>query len=403
MHAPLSPRSLLVAFALLPLLAGCKESDAESPSPAAQGAPAVEVSVVTATPETLPIVNELPGRIAPTRVAEVRPRVSGIIVERVFEQGSVVEKGDVLFRIDPAPFRVEVERAQAALQRAEAVRLQARQEADRQRELRERNVVSAQQYDDAVAVLAQANAGVAIARAALAAAELNLQYAEVKAPIDGRIGRALITEGALVGPDRPEALATILQLDPVYADFTQSATDLLRLRRTARAGALPDAEAGSVPVRLLMADGDTYPHPGRLLFSEASVDASTGQVTLRGEFPNPDGDLLPGMYVRVRIEQGVQENAIAVPQQAIQRDTGGRAQLYVVNAEGAAELRAVTTGRVIGNRWVVEAGLSAGERVVVEGFQKIRPGMQVSARPWAPDSPPAREHATETSLEGKAG
>ena len=403
MYAPFSLRNLIVALSLLPLLAACKEGEAEAPSAAAGGAPAVEVSVVTVTPESLPITNELPGRIAPTRIAAVRPRVAGIIEQRVFEQGSIVAEGDVLYRIDPAPFRVQVESAQATLQRAKAVQLQARQEADRQAELRERNVVSAQQYDDAIAGLAQANADVAIAQAGLAAAELNLQYAEVKAPISGRIGRALITEGALVSPDSPENLATIQQLDPVYADFTQSANDLLRLRRASQAGALHSAKQEAVTVHLLMDDGSTYPHSGRLLFSEAAVDATTGQVTLRGEFPNPDGDLLPGMYVRVQIEQGVQQNAIAVPQQAVQRDTGGRAQVYVVKEDGSTELRTVVTGRTIGDQWVIESGLSDGERVIVEGFQKIRPGATVSAQAWNSDDDAAGKVVPEAAATENAG
>lgn len=400
---PFSLRTLIVALALVPLLAACGEGDAEGPVAAAETAPAVEVSVVTVAPETLPITNELPGRIAPTRIAEVRPRVSGIVVARVFEQGAVVEQGDVLYRIDPAPFRVQVDSAQATLQRAEAVQLQARQEADRQRELHERRVASAQRRDDAVATLAQANADVAIAQAGLAAAELNLQYTEVKAPIGGRIGRALITEGALVSSGSSENLATIQQLDPIYVDFTQSATDLLRLRRAAQAGALPGADAEAVPVHLLMDDGSAYPSPGRLLFSEAAVDATTGQVTLRGEFPNHDGDLLPGMYVRVLVQQGVQQNAIAVPQQAVQRDAGGLAQVYVVDAEGVAERRTVTAGRTIGDRWVIEDGLRDGDRVIVEGFQKIRPGMPVSAQAWTPGAEAPGDHASDPVPTDNAG
>ncbi|GIK95847.1 MAG: MexE family multidrug efflux RND transporter periplasmic adaptor subunit [Alphaproteobacteria bacterium] len=381
MRRPFALRPALVALSILPLLAACDESGAGNAAAAAgSAAPPVAVSVVTATPEALPITNELPGRIAPTRIAEVRPRVSGIIVERVFEQGSTVKEGDVLYRIDPEPFRVEVDRARATLERAEAAWLQARQEADRQKALRERNVASGQAYDNAVAALAQAQADVASARAGLAAAELSLHYAEVRAPIGGRIGRALITEGALV--DRSVNLATVQQLDPVYADFMQPVSELLRLRRAARDGALTGADAEALPVQLLLDDGSPYPHLGRLLFSESTVDATTGQVTLRGEFPNPDGELLPGMYVRVAIQQGVQQDAIAVPQQAVQRDAGGSAQLYVVGADGTLELRIVTAGRTMGERWVIEDGLAAGEQVVVEGFQKIRPGMPVTAQGW---------------------
>jgi membrane fusion protein (multidrug efflux system) len=342
----------------------------------------VPVSVLTVAPEDVPILNELPGRIAPTRIAEVRPRISGIVVERVFEQGSVVKQGDVLYRIDPAPFKVQVDSSRATLQRAEASQLQARQNADRQTALRQRDIASAQQFETATAVLAQADADVALAKAGVAAAELNLQYTDVRAPIGGRIGRALITEGALVGTGAADILATIQQLDPVYADFTQSANELLHLRRALKAGELAGNKPNETPVKLLFDDGSPYQHQGRLLFSEAAVDALTGQVTLRGEFPNPEGDLLPGMYVRVVIQQGVQRNVITVPQQAVQRDGGGRSQVYVAKDGKTAELRMVTTGRIIENRWVIENGLQAGDQIIVEGFQKLRPGGPIAAQPW---------------------
>jgi membrane fusion protein, multidrug efflux system len=351
--------------------------------------PPAPVGIITTAPQDLPVTNELPGRIAPTRIAEVRPRVSGIVLERVFTQGSIVKEGDVLYRIDPAQFKVQVDSAKATLQRAEATQLQARQNEERQKDLRDRNVSSASTLETAVAVLAQADADVASARANLAAAELNLQYSEVRAPITGRIGRAMITEGALVVANSTENLATIQQLDPVYADFTQSASQLLALRRGLKLGALTSSNPGEARARLLLDDGTPYDHPGRLLFSEAAVDATTGQVTMRAEFPNPDGDLLPGMYVRVLIEQGIQNDAIAVPQQAVQRDGSGAAQVYVVKADSTVELRAVTTGRVSGNQWVIENGMKTGEKVVVEGFQKLRPGAKVNPAPWKPVAGPA--------------
>lgn len=371
------------AVLLLPLLlAACDQDSGQGKAQASAGErPPVPVSVVEVRPEPVPIVNELPGRIAPTRIAEVRPRVSGIVVERVFEQGSTVREGDVLYRIDPEPFRVQVQSAQATLERAKAVQLQARQQAERQKELRSRKVASAATYDDAVAALAQANADVALAQANLAAAQLNLQYSEVKAPISGRVGRALVTEGALVVANSPDSMAIIAQLDPVYADFTQSANQLMQLRRAFQSGAVTSGQE-EAPVRLQFDDGTPYPHQGRLLFSESSVDVSTGQVTLRGEFPNPDNELLPGMYVRVVIEQGVQRDALAVPVQAVQRDGSGNAQLYIVGADGKAELRTVRAGRVVGQRWVIDEGLAPGEQVVVEGFQKIRPGTPVAPQPW---------------------
>lgn len=386
MFEPITVRSgratLVAAFAgILSIVGGCGEQPANQAGGAPQSVP-VGVSVITVVPETLPITNELPGRIAPTRIAEVRPRVSGIVIERVFQQGSLVNEGDILYRIDPAPFRVRVDSAKATLRRAEATLVQARQSADRQKQLRERAVTSDQAYENAIATLAQADADVAGARAGLAAAELDLQYSEVKAPISGRIGRAMITEGALVSATGTDNLATIQQLDPIYADFTQSANQLLALRRAAKAGTVGGANEDQAIVRLFLDDGTEYRHQGRLLFSEAAVDVTTGQITLRGEFPNPDGDLLPGMYVRVQIVQGEQANAIAVPQQAVQRDPGGQSQVYVVGAEEKAELRNVSAGRVIGNRWVIDRGLKAGERVVVEGFQTLAPGATVDAKPW---------------------
>lgn len=291
-------------------LSACGQS--EGSGEAAPTMPPPAVSVVQVAPDAIPMVTELPGRVAPTRIAEVRPRVSGIIVERVFTQGSHVEEGDVLYRIDPEPFRVQVTSAEATLQRAKAVQLQARQQADRQRELRERQVTSAQQYDDAIALLAQADADVAAAEAGLAAARLNLDYAEVKAPITGRIGRALVTEGALVAANAPENLATIQQLDPIYVDFTQSVNELLQLRRMLAAGELVSPAPGEARVLLRYDDGTEYAHAGRLLFSEVTVDETTGQVTMRAEFPNSDGELLPGMYVRAVLEQGVRNHALAV-------------------------------------------------------------------------------------------
>lgn len=378
-------RKLIAAFLATALLAGCNEVSSKSEAGAAKAPPPTGVSFVEVAAETIPITNELPGRIAPTRIAEVRPRVSGILVERVFEQGSVVKEGDVLYRIDPQTFRVEVERAKATLQRAEASHLRASQQADRQKELRDRKVTSAQALETATAELAQANADVALARAGLDAARLNLQFSEVRAPITGRIGRALLTEGALVDPSRG-VLATIQQLDPVYADFTQSANQLLRLRRALDVGGPNGPKSGEASVRLLLDDGEEYPHPGRLLFSEAAVDATTGQITLRGEFPNSNGDLLPGMYVRVLLEQGKEENAVAVPQQAVQRNAGGQAQVYLVGADDKAELRPVETGRVVGSRWVITSGIEPGDKVIVEGFQKLRPGAPLAATPWVAEA-----------------
>lgn len=373
------------AFAFVGLLlAGCDDGPGAGAAQEGGGGerPPQPVAVITVQEEAIPLVNELPGRIAPTRIAEVRPRVAGIVTERVFKQGSEVAEGDVLYRIDPERFRVQVERARATVTRAEAQRRAAEQAADRQEALRERNVVSAQAYDDAIAALAVANASVAVAEAELAAAELDLRHAEVRAPIAGRIGRARITEGALVTASGAESLATIQQLDPVYADFTQPARALMALRRAWKSGELERSADGAATVRLRFDDGSGYAHDGRLLFSEATVDATTGQVTLRAAFPNPEGDLLPGMYVRVLIEQGVEPRALAVPKQAVQRGPGGEPWLLVVDGEDVARRRGVAIGRAVDGRWVIEEGLAPGDRVIVEGFQKVRPGAPVAPEPW---------------------
>ncbi len=389
----------IATFGALLILAGCQEEQAP------QGGfafPPPQVAVLTVKAEDVPITNDLPGRIAATRIAEVRPRASGIVIARVFEQGSQVKQGDVLYRIDPAPFQVQVESAEATLRRAKAVQAQAKNDTVRQEQLKKSNVSSAQNYDDAIAKLAQADADVAIAEAGLATAKLNLEYTEVKAPISGRIGRALITEGALVSANGTENLATIQQLDPVYADFTQSATDLIRLRKALEDGDLM-ADNNSADVKLVLDDGSAYAQPGKLLFSEAAVDESTGQVTLRGEFPNPDGDLLPGMYVRVQIEQGIEKGAVLVPQQAVQRDASGSALVYVVSADNKAGPRPVRVGRASGTRWVITDGLKDGEKIIVEGFQKVQPGGEVVPSEWDPNAVANAEKPAAEGGEAKAG
>ena len=379
------------ALALLTVLAACDDEQAGQAQGGGQQPPPQAVAIVTLEAEEIPVIDELPGRIAATRLAEVRPRVSGIITERSFTQGGMVEEGDLLYRIDPDQFRVQVDRARAALEQTEAARKRAEQEATRQEELRARNVVSAQTYDDAAAELAQTTAAVAVARAELAAAELDLQYSEVRAPISGRIGRALITEGALVAAANPQTLATIQQLDPVYADFTQSSGELLTLRRDFEAGRLSRTDSGDAEVRLMFDDGSEYETPGRLLFSESTVDETTGQITLRAEFPNPEGDLLPGMYVRVSIQQGVEPEGLAVPVQAVQRDMNGDAVLWVVGEDNAVAAEPVELDRIIDGRWVIKSGAEAGQRVIVEGFQKTGPGATVTPEPWSRDQAPGQE------------
>ncbi|WP_244441572.1 MULTISPECIES: efflux RND transporter periplasmic adaptor subunit [Rhizobium] len=347
-------------------------------------APAVGVLQIKAHP--VPVMSELPGRIAATRVSEVRARVSGILQERVFEQGSLVHKGDVLYRIDPKLFQVRVASARAALQKAKAVQANARQQLERQRSLRERNVSTAVDYDTAAVNLAQADADVAAQQASLDEAEINLDYTEVKAPITGIIGGALVTEGALVTAEGASNLALIQQIDPVYADFTQSAQDLLALKRALSEGKLQSPAPGQASVELVFDGGKTYFKPGKLLFSNANVDPSTGQVTLRAEFPNPDGDLLPGMYVRVRIEQAVQKSGITIPQRAVTRDAQGNPQILVLAADQTVQVRNIALGTSLGTEWIVLSGLKDGEAIIADGVQKVTPGSKVVAEPWTPPS-----------------
>jgi membrane fusion protein (multidrug efflux system) len=370
---------LLVLAALSPLLAGCDE-----PSPAAAEAQPIlpDVSIVTVKAQPRAMVRELPGRIAPTRVSEVRPRVSGIVVERLFRQGSEVKAGDALYRIDPRPFEVDVEAAKAALSRAEAVHVRAAQQARRIAVLAEQRTAPEVENEKAIAAEREAAADVEGRKADLARANLNLDYATVRAPIDGVVGAAQVSEGALLVQNDTATLATIQQLDPVYADFTQSVSELMRLRRAFESGDLERIAPDAIKVRLVLDDGTLYPISGQLLFSEAKVDANTGQVTLRGEFANPKRDLLPGMYVRVRIEQGIDADAIALPQQAIQRNAGGGSEVFVVKDDDSVARQAVRTGAVQDGLWLVTDGLKAGDRVVVEGFQKFAAGDKVRPQRW---------------------
>jgi membrane fusion protein (multidrug efflux system) len=370
-----------VLLAAAPLLAGCDDpQQAVASAPAQTSEP--EVSVVTVTPRARAVVRELPGRIAPTRVADVRPRVSGIVVERTFNQGSEVKAGDPLYRIDPRPFEVELQSNEAALARANAVYDQAAQQARRVALLTSQRATTEAENEKAIAALRQAEADVAGRKADVARAKLNLDYATIRAPIDGIVGAALVSEGALVVQNEAANLATIQQLDPIYADFTQSVGELNHLRRAFEAGDLDRIAPGAAKIRLVLDDGTPYALTGKLLFSEAKVDAHTGQVTLRGEFPNPKRELLPGMYVRVLIEQGIDTDAIAVPQQAIQRNGGGGSEVFVVKDDDRIATQAVRTGSVQGGVWFVTDGLKAGDRVVVEGFQKFAAGDKVKPQAW---------------------
>jgi len=364
--------------ACAPLLAGCDESSSAI-STTQPSEP--DVSIVTVKPQPRAVVRELPGRIAPTRVSEVRPQVSGVVVERLFRQGSEVRAGDPLYRIDPRPFEVEVMLNEAALAKADAVHQQAQQHARRITLLFTQHVTSESENEKAIASERQARAEVEGRKAELARARLHLDYATVRAPIDGVVGAALVSEGALAVQNETN-LATIQQLDTIYADFTQSVTELNQLRRALDSGDLDRIEADAAKIQLMLDDNTIYSLNGKLLFSDAKVDANTGQVTLRGEFHNPKRELLPGMYVRVRIDQGIDSDAIAVPQQAIQRNGGGASEVFVVKDDNRIAVQPVRTGSVQDGVWFVTDGLKAGDKVVVEGFQKFAAGDRVKSQSW---------------------
>jgi membrane fusion protein (multidrug efflux system) len=376
-HVRVACAALLVA-SLAPTLAGC--DDPTSAMAATTAEP--EVGIVTVKSEPRAMVRELPGRIAPTRVADVRTRVSGIVVERTFQQGTEVKAGDPLYQIDPKPFEVELQGNEAALAKAMAAFDLAAQHARRIATLTSQKAVSEAENEKAVAAMRQAEAEIGGRKADVARARLNLDYATIRAPIGGVVGAALVSEGALVVQNETTNLATIQQLDPIYADFTQSVTEMNKLRRAFDNGDLDRISPDAARIRLVLDDGTIYPVSGKLLFSESKVDAHTGQVTLRGQFPNPNRELLPGMYVRVLIEQGIDTDAIAVPQQAIQRDAGGGSGVFVVKDDGRIATQAVRIGTVQDGLWLVSDGLKAGDRVVVDGFQKFAPGDKVKPQAW---------------------
>jgi membrane fusion protein (multidrug efflux system) len=368
-------------------LAACGDGQltgAGAPGGAGGAPPPPPVGVLTVRPQPVALQSELPGRVEPLRVAQVRARVNGVVQQRLFVEGSEVRAGQALFRIDPAPYQAALASARAALQRAEAALAQATLTAQRYKPLAEVKAISAQEYASAAAAQQTAEADVAAARAALQSAEINLGYATVTAPIAGRVGRALVTEGALVSALEATPLALIQQVGTVYVNFTQSSTEVLRLRRALAAGALRSAGADAALVRVVLEDGSVLPRPGRLLFSDLSVDAGTGQITLRAEVPNPDGLLLPGQYVRVRLAQAELPSAVLLPQQAVTRTQQGDIAL-VVGAGNAPQPRPVQLAGAQDGQWVVTGGLQPGDRVIVDGFQKMFvPGAPVTPVPWQP-------------------
>lgn len=380
-----SPRNQRVLMACLTavFVAGCGKGD-DAKGPPGGSPPPAEVGVVTVTLGDVGLVVELPGRLEASRVAQVRARAAGILQKRLFREGSDVKAGQALFTIDPAPYAAQVASAKASQARAEANVSQTTVLAERYKTLVEANAVSKQEYANAVGAQKQAEADVAVAKANVQTAGINLGYAAVTSPISGRIGRALVTEGALVGQGEATQLAVVQQINPMYVNFTQSAGDVMKLRSAMQSGQFKRASgAEAASVRIVLEDDTEYTQAGRLLFSDLTVDATTGQVTLRAEVPNNLGQLLPGLYVRVRLEQAQASNAITLPQQAVTRTNQGDS-VMVVGADGKVSPRPIKIGSAKGAQWVVLDGLKAGEQVMVDGFQKLRPSATVKPVPWKP-------------------
>jgi membrane fusion protein (multidrug efflux system) len=385
--SPTPYRFLALSLAIALTLTACGGGDQEGQ----QGGPG-QVTVATMKAEQVGLTRELPGRTNAFLVAEVRPQVSGIVAKRLFTEGGLVTAGQPLYQVDDASYRAEANSARAQLARAEATANAARLSAKRITELAKVDAVSQQDLENAVAAQKQAEADVGAAKAALDAANVTLGFARITAPISGRIGKSSVTQGALVSAGQAEALATVQQLDPIYVDLTQSASELLQLRRELASGRLQDNQ--SLPVTILLDDGTPFEHKGSLEFSEVSVDPSTGSYALRVKVANPDQVLMPGMYVRAQVGSGVREGALLVPMQGIARDAKGDTSAMVVGKDNKVEVRPVKVSRALGSKWLVEDGLKAGDKVIVEGLQKIQPGMPVQATemgaaPAAPAAPAA--------------
>lgn len=394
-------RGVLCAIVAAAALAACGDKNEQAAAPAGGGMPPPQVGVVTVAPHSVGLTTELPGRLEASRVAQVRARAAGILNKRLFREGSEVKAGQALFEIDAAPYRAALASAQANLARSQAGLAQAKAQAERFKPLVEANAISKQEYVNAVAAQKTAEADVAAARAAVQTAQINLGYARVTAPISGRIGRALVTEGALVGQGEATQLAVIQQINPMYVNFTQSTTEVLELRRALEAGRLKRSGDGA-SVQVLLDDGSVYGHPAKLLFTDLTVDPTSGQVTLRASVPNPDAMLLPGMYVRVRIEQAQLENAITLPQQAVTRTPQGDT-VMVVGTDNKPASRPVKVGHAQQGQWVILDGLKAGERVIVDGFQKMQPGAPVTPVAWgANGKAPAAASASSAAAPASA-
>lgn len=386
--APLPQRSLLTgrlalsSLSLAAMLAGCGPSSTAPAGPPG-GMPPAEVGVVTVTPGDVGLITELPGRLEASRVAQVRAQATGILQKRLFNEGSDVKAGQALFAIDAGPYQAAFDSAQANLAKAEANLMQASAQANRYKPLAEAKAISQQEYVSAQAASKQAEADVAIGKASVQTARINLNYASVSAPISGRIGRALVTEGALVSQTEATQLAMIQQIDPMYVNFTQSASEVLKLKAGLSNGQYKQAGKGAASINVILEDGSAYAHTGRLLFTDLTVDATSGQVTLRAEIPNPEKQLLPGLYVRVKMEQAQVNNATLLPQQAVTRSVKGDT-VMVVGADNHLTPRPIKLGPAQGNSWVVLDGLKAGEQVMVDGFQKLprgKPGDPIVVKP----------------------
>ena len=372
-------RSVVFRLPLLITLALTAACDRGNTPQAEKAAP--QVTVITVKPQSVVIKTLLPGRTAPTLIAEVRPQVTGIVESRTFNEGAEVKAGSTLYKLNPATYQTTYESARAAVAKAEAGVQTARRNVARNKELVDIKFVSQQAYDDALTTLQQNEADLAAAKAAAEAARINLAYTKVVAPISGRVGKSSVTAGALVTANQAAPLVTIQQMNPMYVDVTQSSTEVLRLRRAMASGELKRARTDAARVTLLLDDGAPYPQEGTLQFSDVTVDASTGAITLRALFPNPENVLLPNMYVQAVIEEGVRENAILVPQQAVTRDAKGQAIAMVVGSDNKVEQRPLKTARTLGSDWLLDSGLQAGDRVIVEGLQRATPGTVVQAIP----------------------
>jgi len=396
MHSTYTAKTTLLAGLLFTalLINGCNDKTAGAPPQA----PPPEVAVLTIAPQELVLTTELSGRTTPHRVAEVRPQVGGIIEKRLFTEGAYVKAGDALYQIDSASYRAAYASARATLARAEANLSPLRLKKERFADLVKIKAVSQQDYDDADAALMQAEAEVEGAKAAAEVARINLDYTTVKAPISGRIGRSSVTTGALVKAQQDQALSTIQQLDPIYVDVTQSSSDLLKLKRSLASGLIKSDGGQQAEARLLLEDGSSYPESGTLKFSEVTVDPSTGSVTLRTLFPNPQQLLLPGMFVRVILDEGNIEQALLVPQRATSRNPAGEAVVMLVGAEEKVEPRVIKVARTVGDNWLVESGLKTGDRVIIEGLNgliPVRPGAVVKAVPFAAPAATAQPAAAK--------